>query len=300
MDSASDSHKTDYGSLLTEAKLAVVGGLRDRPKLLFHYTSAEACFSILHSEPRTWPRLWASSALYTNDASEISYGVELVHDIAPEFVPDGEVKRAFAWDYRRGDYDLLSRLEPSCVACFCTEGDLLSQWRAYGVSGAGYSIGFKAEAIAEAGAKCGFELVPILYDKEKQETAVRQLLARAKDIRSSLDGADEADFWYQAVVSAVELAMSFKDRGFREEQEWRLLATHPVSVRKYRAGRWGIVPYVEIPFEEECVSEIWLGPSLGHRHAQYTFREFLSREYGAFAGGSRIPVLRSVIPYRSS
>ena len=59
------------------------------PNELFHYTSAEACFSILDvRRPNNLPELWASSALCTNDSSEIEHGLEKDH--FPKFSKMGD------------------------------------------------------------------------------------------------------------------------------------------------------------------------------------------------------------------
>jgi hypothetical protein len=244
--------------------------------------------------------LWASSAFYTNDVSEIEYGVNLVCRIASELAPTGEIERAFGRPEKSNEDVILSLFEDSYVACFCADPDLLSQWRAYAASGAGYSIGFKREAISVAGSQCGFDLVPVTYDLNAQEETIRTFLRRAQQTHPSLDGNDSLRFWFRAVRDAVELAMCFKHKSFEGELEWRLITAHPRLETKYRAGRWGFIPFVEIPFEKECVSEIRQGPALAHKRAQYTLQSYLARTYGLRADGSpKVQVHRSAIPFRT-
>ena len=45
------------------------------------------------------------------------------------------------------------------VACFTTEGNLLSQWRSYCPTGRGCSLGFSAEAVLKAANDTAFRLV---------------------------------------------------------------------------------------------------------------------------------------------
>src|ERR1700737_3929263 len=127
------------------------------PELLFHYTSAESCFSIIQTPMMSHqgPRLWASCALAMNDANEIRYGIRLVHEIASRFIPKEELDRSFAQHWKHGDYARLSFLEQTCISCFRDRLDLLSQWRAYGKSATGFCIGFQRTILSSAGSEAG-------------------------------------------------------------------------------------------------------------------------------------------------
>jgi hypothetical protein len=43
--------------------------------------------------------------------------------------------------------DFWGSSEPGSIVSFCENGDLLSQWRAYGAKGSGYSLGFEPSAL---------------------------------------------------------------------------------------------------------------------------------------------------------
>ena len=58
------------------------------------------------------------------------------------------------------------------VACFSREPDLLSQWRAYGDDGKGFSVGFDAGALAAM----PVTLLEVLYDREKQVAEMKEAL----------------------------------------------------------------------------------------------------------------------------
>jgi hypothetical protein len=114
---------------------------------LYHYTDSGGLVGILESQT-----LRATDARYLNDALELEHGCRLVDHVLRE------KWRSLPRSERRGvtpaitlflDMALTDRLfdpyEPgrfAFVTCFCEEGNLLSQWRAYADRGAGYSIGF--------------------------------------------------------------------------------------------------------------------------------------------------------------
>jgi hypothetical protein len=69
------------------------GSAKVLPKELFHYTSAEACFSILDvRSPDKSPVLWASSALCMNDSSEIEYGIDQFRRVGYDYFSEWEVE----------------------------------------------------------------------------------------------------------------------------------------------------------------------------------------------------------------
>jgi hypothetical protein len=62
------------------------------------------------------------------------------------------------------------------------------------------------------------------------------------------------------------LAAAIKHESFREESEWRLVgAPEQGHVIQFRPGRFGVVPYLEIPLASENqnvpVAELVIGPS---------------------------------------
>lgn len=178
------------------------------------------------------------------------------------------VDRAYAPHYKTGEpWQLLT--ETTCLACFCEEADLLSQWRAYGKNGAGYAIGFAPDLLAQAGQPMGFHLLPVIYSQKAQHDVLRAFFAEAKKVSASKDDFDqywaqrdqprtpqeavplpmpeelrrqlksksaaelqrerEEAFWQIAIGNAAKLAMSFKSEHFSEEKEWRLISAGPVG-----------------------------------------------------------------------
>jgi len=271
------------------------------PELLFHYTSAESCFSIIQSPEMSGgtPRLWASCALGMNDEEEIRYGISLVHEVASKFVPKEELDHSFAQHWKHGGYARLSFLEHTCVACFCDKPDLLSQWRAYGKGATGFSLGFRRSHLSSAGSAAGFQLVAVTYERKYQMDKVRRLFEQAGLILERDHPKPEWRLWRTAVDLAIDLSLGFKHASFSEEREWRLISSPNPRILKFRAGRSGIIPYVEISLPKDCLAEIWQGPTLDHDLTRRTFEMYLKGTYGCDQKGeSIVRVCRSEIPLR--
>ena len=249
------------------------------PDLVYHYTNVEGLKGILESG-----QIWATQTGYLNDSKELSYGRDLALDVRREITPVGAVEEAW-----------LKRITPAIsagipgaeayVACFCEQGDLLSQWRGYG-RGNGYSIGLRLRrSYGQLPSKmCGLE--QIVYDPGTQKRVIREILDRylgsitsfathfTKHAISTYCGSipsnspdDEADssklsstdFLEQIVYIHQTHALLeldgvfgyFKHLGFQEEKEWRLIhynsAVQGSQHIEYRPSNGVLVPYVELP-----------------------------------------------------
>jgi hypothetical protein len=264
-----------YGEVLKTVCVQSATSAVEDPELLFHYTSAESCFSIIQTPMMSdrGPRLWASCALAMNDANVIRYGIRLVHEIASRFIPKEELDRSFAQHWKHGDYARLSFLEHTCIACFCDRPDLLSQWRAYGKDATGFCIGFRRTILSSAGSEAGFQLVPITYDRESQVERIRRLFEETSVILKRDHPEPEWRLWRMSVDAAIDVSLGFKHASFSEEREWRLISN--TQNLKFRAGPRGIVPYVEIALPKHCLAEIWQGPTLDYDLTRRTFEMYL-------------------------
>jgi hypothetical protein len=221
------------------------GANQQKPKggLLYHYTTAEGLKGIIEQE-----ELWATSAYYLNDSAEILYGYRLLRFAIETWLkqanpPADSISRGLAESLQLflGN-DALERniITPIYLTCFCEEGNLLSQWRAYGSSG-GYNIGFKVpmEGIVYGlkpeprvyTARC----VKVEYDRDKQVQRILDILnalmpilderpvteaARNIDPTSPL-GFSKLSSILQEML--VEESIGFKDAVFAVEQEWRFV-----------------------------------------------------------------------------
>ena len=232
--------------------------------LLYHYTSGPGLLGILQTN-----NIWASDAQFLNDASELRYGKK---ELADELVRESErlddhvaasalSSRAsvlsLVADMLLPDDDVMDRavVSGAYVACFCEDGDLLSQWRGY--AGAdGYALGFRPDHLVEWEHDV---LGPVQYGAEAVSALVAEIVpdtARAS-----------ANHPTPTAVAVIENTVlrrlaRIKDESFAEEREWRLIAVRDPTddELRFRAGAFGIVPYFSLAFPAEALACVVVGP----------------------------------------
>jgi len=220
--------------------------LPDPPNQLFHYTNVDGLLGIVQTNS-----LWATNIRFLNDSSELKYGVELFEEVL------GERKNPIQ-DRLCAEYKLLERVSAhsttlevfsNFVVCLSENGNQLSQWRAYGGDGAGYSIGFNACSIGQlewADSRSLF-LFKVCYERGRQKellgNLVDRFVSRIKD-----EGTAELQLFSSLLLARVQYYLvSFKNNAFQEEGEWRLVYTIPIPTDqrdlRFRASGGLIVPY---------------------------------------------------------
>lgn len=280
-DPAAQVINTAYGRILGYHSDREQVPAKQRPNggVLYHYTNAEGLKGIVENG-----ELWATSAYYLNDSAEILYGYRLL-DLALEkwlkraAPPESSISRGLAESLHGCfSHDALERnvITPIYLTCFCEEGNLLSQWRAYGSSG-GYSIGFKvpAEGIAYGlvpeprvyTARC----VKVEYDGDKQIRRVLDILDSVLPILDeqevteavrSIDPLSPLGFSKLSRIiqeMLVEESIGFKDAAFAVEKEWRFVvrsrellkqgiddADHTNLPIHFRTARGQLTPFVKL------------------------------------------------------
>ena len=211
--------------------------------MLYHYTTADGLKGIVENH-----ELWATSAYYLNDLTEIMYGYQLIDEAVEAWrkkVNPPELSMAGGLVYalqRQFGHDYLKRniITPIYLTCFCEEDNLLSQWRAYGQSG-GYSIGFR---VLSEGIVYGMKPEPsvytarcvkVEYDRGEQLRRITELLdllvpivddAQVTEAIRSLEKPSAFGFeWVWGTIAEIlmEESLGFKNPAFAVEKEWRLV-----------------------------------------------------------------------------
>ena len=238
-------------------------------QLIYHYTGLEGLTGILSGK-----LLWATDIRYLNDTTEVTFGLERVRQLVAEDeskrfpVPEG--LKTFKMVWRNFVYK-----RQSFVACFCSNPDLLSQWRWYGQLG--YSIGFDKEALRKLeGGPVPFVLRDMIYDKEEQSkmvsSKVDELLSNAPVSANPLrsEPEDRAIFeWSTAYASDLfELVPRFKHEAFSEEHEVR--AEHFPSLGKVRLRNTtlGPTPYVCLDSGTLLTGQLYVRYGLDPHHTK--------------------------------
>lgn len=232
------------------------------PERLYHYTNAQGLIGILQGKA-----IWASNVCFMNDTKELVYGREQIVSVLAEAqsrhstaAVNGFLK-ACEQRVKEGGLEM-----DVYAACFCKEGDLLSQWRAYGSMGDGYSLGLCAKSL-KIGMRQSFPYIlrKVIYDIKKQKKLLVEsicnicnLLERACQLLDSEPQLlkqilDEAE--HNLDLELKGFLYCFKHPAFKEEQEWRIVHVCPPDGNntelRFRAVSGKIVPYMALPLADK-------------------------------------------------
>ena len=247
-------------AMILEVPSMHLRALGELPDVLWHYTDTAGALGILRGRA-----LWATHAFFMNDASELRLAYPLLQDAIDA------AKERFAGDTPM--QDLATALgavlseegrDPDVYAlCFCQDGDLLSQWRAYGRAGGGYALGLDGPALRDVKKTFGLHLVEVIYDPARQREMAKDMVEQTfavygRYVTATLTGGEGTPL--DAVVRrfasiAATYAYQIKAEAFSEENEWRLICARGAGIdeeradRSFRAGERGLLPYVAIPTE---------------------------------------------------
>ena len=262
--------------------------LTDRVPLLFQYTNVTGLNGIISEK-----ELWATNLAYCNDSSEFHYGIGKFIEVinARRVTAANSVKRRIATD-------LIDRLErkdrsDTYVYCLTEHGDQLSQWRGYGDSGYGYSVGFDFDGVTNLYGVATHSWV--LYNEVAHAKMCEKVaVALVSDLIRSLPRGDVAN----AATTIADIVMEdidtglpfFKHPAFAEEREYRLFSSVKDLARYQnvhdfpvylRVGQNMLVPYVKLtvraggPNTPLPIRQIIIGPKVNFDKAEQSLRLLL-------------------------
>jgi hypothetical protein len=254
------------------------------PERLYHYTTAEGLLGILQTR-----KFWATHMSYLNDSSELTYGASVVAErlkvLSKNYSDLPQWKHYLELAHlNRNAFDEM--LEAYAV-CFCTDGDLLSQWRGYGLSGGGYSIGLrptsgnKSLRIEQVSLPTQALFRKVIYGTEQQQELIDMAVVEIAGVVirywDKQKGEDARQWLVEKCVSTlrsilVNYLVCLKNPVFKEEAEWRyvlvqLRGTDRGPGTRFRARNGAVVPYVELELFNQPtgtleISDIYCGPVL--------------------------------------
>jgi hypothetical protein len=278
----------------------------EAPEMLYHYTDVAGLVGILSSTS-----LWATNLRFMNDAAELAHSWGLMREV---------LREAKSRAGSAAQVELIEEIEraaqsewvgyPDLYAVSFTEnGDLLSQWRAYGSSGGGYAIGFDAARLvspASLHTQPNRFLNRVIYDETSQlqvlrATADRMLDLFAKVDPSSAEVTSARARLFAALGEIVGFVFSFKDPAWVEEQEWRAVRSVPADERDevhFRPHGGIPVPYVALaigndPHARLPIREIVIGPRADSEIAAQSVELLLANH-----GYSGVEITTSSVPLR--
>jgi len=269
--------------------------------LRYHYTDASGLLGIIQSS-----RLWASDIRFLNDPSEGTFFPERLLAImdsqssgrrgAGQKVIEG-LKASL--QNPRSDYSAF------CVS-LSANGDLLSQWRAYGSFGKGYAVGldFGLKSILPHPQLAGYYDV-VYGDKGLVDIAI--------DLLDLFISATDKwkDMMYDEWSSTLRaIAKSFKDASYSEEQESRLVCHYSGEDNdlfknelplKFRAKGSDLIPYIPLSLDlleaenkpRLPMKRIVVGPGVDFKRNYASINSLL--KVNSYAD---VEVVPSTIPFR--
>ena len=273
--------------------------LRKPPRHLFHYTDLEAVKGILTSKS-----LWLSKFTSTNDISEIRLAIQHFQAFVEKEARDAGDEAAALLR------EAAARLEGFrgtniCLASFCEEDDLLSQWRAYGNDGRGIALGFSTPGLAEVAKRHKLSLYRCVYDPKDQERIaadlVKMLLKASRGPKARAVAGRES-LLEKFIALFLHVAPVIKDHRFGEEREWRLVTgalpyadrgMFPVLKGNQASVKYAIGLANGARGHSDVISRVTIGPTLDP-HNVYDAIELLALRTGF--GVKQVAI--SGIPFR--
>jgi hypothetical protein len=301
----------------------MIVSLTKRP-LLAHYTSIAVLEAILRNN-----EVWLSNPLFMNDMEEVRFGINAGANL---FVASTEIESACGSKQR---FDLLKSAFNQFYNTFANEhvldtyvfclsehakddaDGLLSMWRGYGGNGNGAAIVFDTAKVA---AREESPLIIANVHYGTTEARLNWLRLRITEFAEILGKSNIPDdklylgsyYFFQRLKL---FAVFTKHRGFKEENEWRVVYMRDRDTAKifdrmfnYWVGPRGVEPKLKLKIEaipdladndltlSKIVERVILGPSLSSPLARGTILKMLDT-----LGRSDLKdrIMSSTIPFRA-
>ena len=192
-----------------------------------------------------------------------------------------------------------------CLASFCEQHDLLSQWRSYGNDGRGIALGFNSKRLVELAERNGLRLFRCVYDQAAHERIASDLVnLLLGSFRTSPPDGPHARRALVTRFNAMFLVVApvIKDHRFVEEREWRLVSNpvpfdDPNMIAVMKGNQASVKLTVKLTGDSEGMSNmiprVTIGPTLDPHNVSDAI-DVLSQRNGFHISDIAI----SGIPYR--
>ena len=280
------------------------------PSTLYHYCSAEAFLQIIGAKS-----IRLSSVLGFNDYLETRWIEPMIEAVIKEKTT-GKDAAFFNAVYEHYN----ANQTVPFMTCFSSDGDTLSQWRAYAADGMGFAIGFNPQYFPlrrespwiNEEQEHAIGISEVVYNRAAQHSHIRQTL---DDHLAQCCLDDTKSISHHAAECATMLlrySLISKNPKFVEELEWRIiyvpaltgdegepirigLKQRPISALQFRYSDDAIIPYFELSFAEPrvqpAINEVVLGPK-NNTHP------FVARMLLEVNGLEEVKVAKSEASYR--
>ena len=281
MDQWADTVRAELAHLIT-----------DKPaKIIYHYTDVNGLIGLIENGS-----IRATHASRLNDSSENKHGFKLVIEYVRSNFPKSSqplIEKAL----------LKVQSVDTYVACYSTKSNSLSQWRNYTGGRVGYSLGFETNQMASLDGKMPL-LEQVIYEDVKAKALLDLLLQKVDNfLNTNPFGEVEIGYLLGTVEAMLNIiACVIKHPKFEEESEYRQIFRPSSTGLKlepfFRAGNFGLTPYVEIQFSKDKkipLKNITIGPCLDFDIERNALKILLDKN-----GYDGVEILDSMIPLRVS
>lgn len=259
------------------------------PTIIYHYTDINGLLGMISTG-----KIWATHISRLNDSNEYHHGIKVVIDCVRTTMPTTSKPLI---------EKLLSEFEKveTYVASYSTQHDLLSQWRSYSGKKIGYCLGLATNGIATLDNSTPLLEAVIYRDNQAQQIISKMLNHVDAYLQNNQFGEVEIGFLLGIVgTTLANLACTIKHPKFEEENEYRQFyqpdTTSLQLEHKFRIGKFGLTPYIEVPFKEEGrlpLDSITIGPCQDSELEVHVIKMLLERHSYA-----NVEILVSEIPLR--
>ena len=259
------------------------------PAIIYHYTNIDGLLGMVKTG-----KIWATHVSRLNDSSEYHHGIKVVEDCVRNSMPASSQPLV---DKILSEF---KRVE-TYVASYSTKQDLLSQWRSYSGGKVGYCLGLATDGIATLDDSTPL-IEPVIYKDSLAQQVISTMVKRVEEyLQDNQFGDVEVGFLLGTVGALIGiLACMIKHPKFEEENEYRQFHQPGITSlqleQKFRHGRFGLTPYVEIPFIPENrlpLRSVTIGPCTDAELEINTVKTLLEKH-----SYSNVEVLKSEIPLR--
>jgi len=273
----------------------------DQSGMLYHYTDAAGLLGMVSTN-----RLWATDVSFLNDPSE--------GQLFPKNIIDFMRKKSGG--LTKIEQEIVDKIadclgnglevDRSFSVSFCGNGDLLSQWRAYGSFGSGYAVGM--QLAGKPHPQLG-NLIEVQYGLEGMQAVALDLLS----IYVEANPKWKLELCNEAAKAIRYLSLAFKDESYCEEKETRIIAKASnkdndmfkfEAPLNFRARGSDIVPYINLAIDLNLqlsdenppplpIRRIVIGPGVDYYRNRSSLEQLLTSH-----GYEGVEIAPSTIPFR--
>lgn len=244
---------------------------------IYHYTDINGFFNIVKHK-----KLWLSGPHNLNDHQELHWAYRKIENTFTR------LEGKFNPEHLQSLWQMIFLNKTTPFTCsLSSDGDLLSQWRAYAKDGVGVAIGFNGDLLPNtsslprytAAVQDSITTLKVQYDEEIQNSTIEQIVVSTLESMSNNENVQPEIFTIGAAHKLNGLATIYKNNAFREECEWRIIHTPlitgninsnktnviaGISELKHRVSNNKLISFFEYDFTEliskGIITDLILGP----------------------------------------